>query len=95
MLTVAAPKQQPTPVPRRIVRVPGVCGGDPIVEGTRVPVASIVVTYQYYHDLERVHGAYPRVDIPTIKAALTYYEENREEIDRLIEEDDRAADALE
>jgi uncharacterized protein (DUF433 family) len=61
------------------------------VEGTRVPVASIVSTYRHYGDLQRVHGAYPHVDIATIKAALTFYDGHREEIDRLIEADERDA----
>jgi uncharacterized protein (DUF433 family) len=77
--------------PARIVRVPGVCGGDPTVEGTRVPVHNIVVEWRCYQDLERVHEAFPGVDIPSIRAALSFYEENREEIDRLIEEAERDA----
>jgi hypothetical protein len=42
-----------------------------------------------------VRSAFPRVDLPTIKAALAYYEANREEIDRLIEENERATYATE
>ncbi|MBI4491385.1 MAG: DUF433 domain-containing protein [Chloroflexi bacterium] len=78
-------------IPARIVRNPGVCGGEPTVEGTRIPVRSIVIQWQYYQDLERVRSAFPRLNIPTIKAALTFYEANREEIDRLIEENEQAA----
>ena len=88
---MAAPRKTKEPAPRRIVRNPEICGGDPTIEGTRVPVASIVVTYQNYHDLDRIHGAYPHVDTPSIKVALAYYEDHREEIDRLIEEDEQSA----
>jgi hypothetical protein len=47
--------------------------------------------WQHYQDLERVRSAFPRVDLPTIKAALAYYEAHREEIDQLIDESERAA----
>ena len=74
----------------RIVRDPAICGGDPTVAGTRVPVRSVIIQWQYYRDLERVQSAFPHLDIPAIKAALAYYEANRAEIDRAIEENERA-----
>lgn len=77
--------------PARIIRDPRICGGDPTVAGTRVPVSSVVIQWHYYQDFERVQRAFPRLDIPAIKAALAFYEDNREEIDRLIEEHERAA----
>ena len=77
--------------PGRIVRDPKVCGGEPTIRGTRVPVRSIVIQWQYYADLERVRSAFPNVDIPALKEALAYYEAHREEIDRLIEENEQAA----
>lgn len=75
----------------RIVRIPGVCGGEPTIEGTRVPVRSIVIQWRYYQDLDRVREAFPRVNVPTIQKALRYYEKHRAEIDRLIEENERFA----
>lgn len=87
------PAARPGPFPR-IVRIPGICGGEPTVSGTRVPVGSIVLQWQYYRDLEQVRQAFPRVDIPAIKEALAFYEANREEIDRLIEENEQAAYAV-
>ncbi len=47
--------------------------------------------WQYYRDLEHVRRAYPRLDVPTIREALAFYEQNQEEIDRLIEESETAA----
>jgi uncharacterized protein (DUF433 family) len=81
--------------PSRIVRDPAVCGGEPTIEGTRVPVRSIVIQWQFHRDLERVQSAFPRVDIPAIKEALAYYEMHRDEIDRLIEDSEQAAYATE
>ena len=79
----------------RIVREPGVCGGEPTIRGTRVPVRSIAIQWQYYGDLERVRSAFPQIDIPAIEEALAYYEAHREEIDRLIEENEQATYATE
>lgn len=67
------------------------CGGEPTIEGTRVPVRSIVIQWRHHGDLEDVRRAYPRLDIQAIREALGFYEQNREEIDRLIEQNDRAA----
>ena len=75
----------------RIIRDPRICGGEPAVAGTRVPVSSVVVQWQYYQNLDRVQRAFPHLDMPAIKTALAFYEANREEIDGLIEDSERAA----
>ena len=59
--------------------------------GTRVPVSSVVVQWQMYQDLGRVLSAFPRLDDQSLSAALAYYEANRQEIDRLIDENEQAA----
>jgi uncharacterized protein (DUF433 family) len=74
-----------------IVRDPRICGGDPIVAGTRVPVHSVVIQWQLYHDIDRLIEAFPRLDAAAIQTALVFYEANRAEIDALIEEHERAA----
>lgn len=56
---------------------------------------SIVVSYQIYGDLGRVQRAYPRLDAAVVQAALDYYEDHREEIDRLIAENELAIEAAE
>jgi uncharacterized protein (DUF433 family) len=81
----------PEPGVAQIVRVPGICGGEPTVSGTRVPVRSVVIQWKYYQDFDRVQRAFPRLDVPAIQAALAFYESHREEIDHLIEENERAA----
>ena len=84
---------QPVPQPKleRIIRDPRICGGDPIVAGTRIPVHSIVIQWQLYHDVNRLMQAFPRLDAAAIQTALAFYEANRVEIDGLIEEHERAA----
>jgi len=76
---------------RRIVRDSRVCGGEPTVEGTRVPVSSIVIQWRFYQDLERVQEAFPHLDTATLERVLRYYGKHRDEIDGLIEEHERAA----
>jgi uncharacterized protein (DUF433 family) len=78
-----------------VVRDPRVCGGDPTIAGTRIPVQSIVVSYQIYGDVGRVQQAYPRLDTAAIQAALAYYDAHREEVDRLIEQNEQAIEAPE
>jgi uncharacterized protein (DUF433 family) len=82
-------------VPKRgaahVVRDPRICGGDPTVAGTRIPVHSIVVQWRLYHDVDRLIEAFPRLDAAAIRVALEYYEEHRQEIDGLIEEHEQAA----
>jgi uncharacterized protein (DUF433 family) len=74
----------------RIIRDPRICGGEPIVAGTRVPVRSVVVQWRLYRDVARIQSAFPRLDAPAVKAALAYYAAHQAEIDSLIEENERA-----
>ena len=74
-----------------IVRIPGVVGGEPVIEGTRVPVRCIVIAFRLYGSLERVLEAYPRVSREAAEEALSYYEANRAEIDRYIQENEDEA----
>lgn len=61
--------------------------------GTRVPVRCIVVEYQLYGNVEEVQRAYPHLDITAIHEALAFYEAHREEIDRLIQENEEFANS--
>ena len=74
-----------------VVSIPGIHGGEPVIRGSRVPVRSIVIAAERYDgDLGRVNEAFP-VGLEAIQAALTYYAAHRTEIDRIIEERERAA----
>lgn len=75
----------------RIIGDAQICGGESIVAGTRVPVSSVVVQWQPYRDQSRVLSAFPRLDEPSLTAALVYYETNRQEIDGLIDGNEQAA----
>ena len=77
----------------RIVRDQNILGGEPTVAGTRVPVRSIVIGLgRYGGDLARVSQAY-RLDHETVREAVGYYHEHREEIDDLIRDNEIAAES--
>ena len=61
-------------------------GGEPVLEGTRVPVSAIVVTYRLEPSFERVGEAYPMLDRAALEDALAFYRANQREIDRYIAE---------
>ncbi len=45
--------------PRTIVRNPGILHGEPIIEGTRIPVRAVVLFRYEYGDNAGVQGALP------------------------------------
>lgn len=71
---------------------PGIHGGEPVIRGTRVPVRSLILSLQedYAGDRHAVAAAY-RVSPAAVEAALAYYEGHRAEIERSIEQHERAA----
>jgi uncharacterized protein (DUF433 family) len=80
--------ETPTDHPH-IVRVAGVCGGDPIVRGTRVRVADVVGYYRVYNgDLNEVLKDLPSLSKGQVLDALAYYADHTNEIDALMAEDE-------
>src|SRR3712207_6714375 len=75
-------------VSQRIVREPRILGGEPTVEGTCVPVRSIVLAHRYYRDIGQVYQAYPMLGRGAVEQALAFYRANAEEIDRYIAENE-------
>lgn len=66
---------------RKIVRTEGVCGGVPILEGTRIRVSDIVIQHEHFkHSPEEITADFPALSIADIYAALTYYYEHPREI---------------
>ena len=78
--------------PQLVVRSPGVHGGEPVIQGTRVPVRSLVLSleYDYPGDLLAVAEAY-EVDVAAVEAAVAFYRKHKAEIDEKIARNERAA----
>lgn len=64
-----------------ITCTPGVVGGRPRIDGTRVTIRSIAVCYQQGLMPEEIVQQYERLTIAQVYAALAYYHANREEIE--------------
>lgn len=67
-----------------IVKVEGVCGGEAIIEGTRIAVWH-VVGYYYKVGLtaEEIVAEWDYLTPAQVFSALAYYHDNKEEIDRV------------
>ena len=77
------PKQTTT---RTIVRNLRILSGEPTVDGTRISVRTIVLARYGFGSVEEVQRQLPTLTIPDIEAALQYYREHRDEINKHIAE---------
>lgn len=68
-----------------IVRIRGVCGGSPVIKGTRTPVRSIV---QYHQSVgytpSEIVAHLPHLTLAQVHSALAYYYDHKKEIDEEI-----------
>ncbi len=67
---------------------PGICGGRPCIAGTRIRVQDIYI----WHELEGVSpdeivSRFPQLSLAGVYAALAYFWDHREVIERQIRED--------
>ncbi len=71
---------------RLITNDPLICNGDPVIQGSRISVVNIIEKTKYLgEEVGKIHAQYPHLNHEQILACLEYYEEHKEEIDRLIE----------
>lgn len=60
-----------------IVSDPDVCGGKPVVRGTRVPVQYILELWEMGYNAERIHEQYPMVPKELMERIIKLLEEER------------------
>ncbi|MFV1976763.1 MAG: DUF433 domain-containing protein [Candidatus Scalindua sp.] len=65
---------------------PKICGGEPIIIGTRISVRLVVELENAGKSVDEVVALYPHITHAQFHDALSYYYDNKEEIDRFIEE---------
>lgn len=70
-----------------ITQSEAICGGRPIIKESRMPVRAIAGCFNLGLTLDEIFDSYPHLKPQQICAALTYYFENQEEIDKDIEAD--------
>ena|SRR5436305_5037587 len=90
--------QSTTPVPtiaEHIEITPGVCGGKPRIAGHRIKVQHVAVWHERMGlSPDEIVSQHPGLTLGDVHAALTYYWDHREEIDKSIQEDREFADKL-
>ncbi|MEH2419408.1 MAG: DUF433 domain-containing protein [Nostoc sp.] len=62
----------------------GVCGGQPRIRNTRIPVWTLVAFRQQGADEEELPRNYPTLTDDDLTDAWAYYEQHREELDQAI-----------
>lgn len=70
-----------------IIKDPHIYGGSAIIKGTRIPVKAIVIHYQSGMSVEDILEGYPSITPAQLFDTLSYYHDNKEEIEKDIERD--------
>ena len=72
-----------------IESTPDVCSGKPRIAGTRIRVQDIVAQHDFHGmSADEIVSGYPHLSLADVYAALAYYHDHRDEIDRQIKEDE-------
>lgn len=69
-----------------IERKKGVCGGEPVIVGTRISVSLIAEMEKTGYTADEMVAMYPHITHSQVYDALSYYYHHRDEIDIIIEE---------
>ena len=64
---------------------PAVSGGQPVVLGTRIPVATLVRSQQLGMDFDEILLQYPTLTPAELHAAFAYYLDHKTEVDELLQ----------
>src|SRR5271166_5106394 len=73
-----------------IQKTPNVCGGDACVRNTRITVSGLVEWKMLGRTDARLLEGYPGLTQADLDAAWTYYQANRDEVERAIKDDEEA-----
>ena len=65
-----------------ITSTPDICGGRPIIKGTRTPVISIVGYYKLGLSVEEILEGLPHLTAAQIFEALSYYHDHQAEVEQ-------------
>ena len=74
-----------------IVRKPGLRGGAPTIADTGIRVSDVVAQLRLAGTTQGVRKAFPHLSLAQIRTALSFYEQNRDEIDEYIGEEEAMA----
>ena len=83
--TIALAEASAAPTYRYITRIPGVRGGNAIIEGTRVGVHDVIGLLQNGETIDTITvHCFPHITRAQVYECLAYYEDHRGEIDVLV-----------
>ena len=68
-----------------VIRQPGVCGGAPLIRGTRITVRHVAALWKKGDSVEDIVQCYPHLRPSWVHDALSYYLDHQQEIDQEIE----------
>jgi uncharacterized protein (DUF433 family) len=78
-----------------IIKTPGICGGKARINGHRIRVMDIVVWHEMRnYSAEELIAMFPGITLADVYAALTYYFDNRQEIETDFAENEALAQEL-
>ena len=69
---------------RYVTRNPAILSGEPIITGTRTPVRAIIETWRMGIRPEEIPQHLPHISLAQVFDALSYYQDNMEEINDYI-----------
>jgi len=75
----------------QITRDKSIVNGEPVIEGTRTTVRTIIAYSNILPSREEVLAALPHLQLGQIDAALIYYRDHKDEIDSYVTADDNVA----
>jgi uncharacterized protein (DUF433 family) len=71
-----------------VVNNKSISGGSPIIEGTRTRVIDIAIEYEILgHSPDEIIDSHPHLNLPQVHDALSFYYENRDQLDQKAEQD--------
>lgn len=78
----------------QITKTPGVCGGQAVIDGTRIRVKNIAVLLKAGQTPQQILVQYPSLNIAQVHYAIGYYYEHQDEIEAEIAEDEGDIDEM-
>ena len=69
---------------------PKICSGSPVIKGTRIRIIDVAIEYEFLNLMpDEIINEHPHLKLEQIHDALSYYYENRVELDKKIREDEQ------
>ena len=56
----------------RIVQEPGICGGEPVIKGTRVTLRTLLASLSEGDSVEEILADYPTLTVEDIRAVIAF-----------------------